>query len=123
MLYEFGGNIDISQVLTAVQILPTYPKNKAVSNATVRLPHDVLALAGYRHEGGIVLQDTTYRTAPGNLAFSTSCSTAELGAVVPIAAGFSVQAGVRNLFDRNYFYTAGYPKPGRNWYFNTRYRF
>ncbi|MFB3778346.1 MAG: TonB-dependent receptor plug domain-containing protein [Bryobacteraceae bacterium] len=123
MLYEFGGNIDVSQVLTAVQILPTYPKNKVISNATFRLPHDVLALASYRYEGGIVLQDTTYRTAPGNLAFSTSYSTADLGVVVPIAAGFSIQAGVRNLFDRNYYYTAGYPESGRNWFFSTRYRF
>ena len=35
----------------------------------------------------------------------------------------SVQAGVKNLLDRNYFYTAGYPEIGRNWFLNFRYRF
>jgi iron complex outermembrane receptor protein len=123
MLYEFGGNIDVGQVLTSVQILPTYPKHKVVSSATLRLPREVLALASYRYEGGIILQDTTYRTAPLNLPFATSYGMVDLGTVVPIGAGFSIQAGVKNLFDRDYYYTAGYPEPGRNWYFNARYRF
>jgi iron complex outermembrane receptor protein len=30
---------------------------------------------------------------------------------------------VRNLFDRNYYYTAGFPEEGRNWFLNLRYRF
>jgi iron complex outermembrane receptor protein len=30
---------------------------------------------------------------------------------------------VKNLFDRNYYFNAGYPEEGRNWYFNLRYRF
>lgn len=123
MEYDFGNRVDISQVLTTIQILPTYPKNKFIANAVVRLPHEILAIANYRYEGGITVQDTTYRTAPGNLMFSTCYGTVDLGAVVPVAVGFSVQAGVRNLFDRNYFYTPGYPEPGRNWYVNARYRF
>ena len=123
MLYDFGDRIDISQVLTSIQILPTYPKNKVIFNATLRLPHDVLAIGNFRYEGGIILQDTTYRTPPGNLPFSTSYGTVDLGALIPIHAGFSVQAGVRNLFDRDYYYTAGYPEAGRNWYLNARYRF
>ena len=35
----------------------------------------------------------------------------------------SLQAGVKNLLDRNYYYTAGYPEEGRNWFFNLRYHF
>jgi iron complex outermembrane receptor protein len=122
-VYDFGARTDISQVLTSVQILPTYPKNKVIFNATLRLPHDILAIGNYRYEGGIILQDTTYRNPPENLAFSSSYGTVDLGGVVPIHAGFSVQAGVRNLFDRNYYYTAGYPEAGRNWFVNARYRF
>jgi iron complex outermembrane receptor protein len=123
MVYDFGSLIDVSQVLTSIQILPTYPKNKVNLNATVRLPHEILAIGNYRYEGGIILQDTTYRTAPGNLAFATSYGTVDLGTVVPVYGGFSMQVGVKNLFDRNYYYTAGYPEMGRNWYFNARYRF
>jgi len=123
MDYDFGSVVDVSEVLTSIQILPTYPKNKVVFNATLRLPHEILAIGNFRYEGGIVLQDTTYKTAPGNLAWSTSYGTVDLGTVVPIYAGFSVQAGIKNLFDRDYYYTAGYPEAGRNWYFNARYRF
>jgi iron complex outermembrane receptor protein len=47
----------------------------------------------------------------------------DLGTVVPVNAGLDLQAGVKNLFDRNYFYVAGYPEIGRNWYFNVRFRF
>lgn len=122
MAYDFG-DINPADVLTSILILPTYPKNKVVFNATLRLPHDILAIGNYRYEGGILLQDTTYRTEPGNIAWSTSYGTVDLMTVVPVAAGFSVQTGIKNLFDRNYYYTAGYPEMGRNWYFNARYRF
>jgi iron complex outermembrane receptor protein len=123
MAYNFGDRVDVSQVLTTIQILPTYPKNKVIANAILRLPHEVLAIANYRYEGGITLQDTTYRTAPGHLPFSTSYGTVDLGTVVPIRAGLSVQVGAKNLLDRNYYYTAGFPEAGRNWFFNLRYRF
>jgi len=123
MAYEFGSRVDISQVLTSVQILPTYPKNKVIFNASLRLPHDILAIGNFRYEGGILLQDTSYRTAPANLPFSTSYGTVDIGTMIPIVSGFSVQAGVKNLFDRNYYYTAGYPEIGRNWYLNGRFKF
>jgi iron complex outermembrane receptor protein len=121
--YNFGSNLDVSQVLTTIQILPTLPRNKVVANATVRLPHQVLAIANYRYEGGITVQDTTYKTPPGNLAYATSYGTVDFGAVVPVHAGISAQVGVRNLLDRDYYYTPGFPEPGRNWYLNLRYRF
>ena len=35
----------------------------------------------------------------------------------------TVQAGIKNLLDRNYYYTAGYPEEGRNWFVNLRYQF
>ena len=47
----------------------------------------------------------------------------DLGVVAPIRYGLTAQAGIKNLFDRNYYYTAGYPEAGRNWYLNLRYRF
>jgi iron complex outermembrane recepter protein len=121
--YDFSGNTDVSQVNTAIQVLPTLARNKLLANATLQLPHGVLALAGVRYEGGITLQDTTYRSAPGNVPYGAAYGTMDLGAVIPVRASFSFQAGVMNVFDRDYYYTAGYPEAGRNWYLNLRYRF
>ena len=124
MQYDFGGHIDVSQVLTTVQILPVYPRNKVILNATLLLPHEVLAIGNFRYEGGIILQDTTYpRTSPDCLPFATSYGTVDFGAVLPIRTGFTVQAGVKNLFNRNYYYTAGYPEIGRNWFLDLRYKY
>jgi iron complex outermembrane receptor protein len=123
IVYDFGKVVDISQVNTSIQILPTLPKNKLLVTATLQLPHKVLAMANVRYEGGITLQDTTYKTAPGNLPFGAAHGTMDLGTVIPVHAGVSVQAGVKNLFDRDYYYTPGYPEAGRNWFFNLRYRF
>ena len=47
----------------------------------------------------------------------------DLGASVPIRERFTAHAGVKNVFDRCYYYTAGYPEGGRNWYKNPRYQF
>jgi iron complex outermembrane receptor protein len=43
--------------------------------------------------------------------------------VAPVRYGLIAQAGIKNLLDRDYSYTAGYPEAGRNWYLNLRYRF
>ncbi len=123
LLYDFGSHVDINQVLTSVQILPTYPKNKVIFNATLRLPHDILAVGAYRYEGGIILQDTTYKTSPQNLPFATSYGTVDIGGVIPVHAGFTAQVGLKNLFDRNFYYTAGFPEAGRTWYLNGRFKF
>ena len=55
--------------------------------------------------------------------FEESFATADLAAIVPIKHGVSVQAGIKNLFDRNYAYTAGCPEAGRDEYLNLRWRF
>jgi iron complex outermembrane receptor protein len=123
IIYDFASMPSVSQINTSINTLPTVPKDKVIANATVRLMHQVLAMAIYRYEGGLTLQDTTYKSGPGLLPFAESYGTVDLGTIVPICSGLSVQAGLKNLFDRNYFYTPGYPEEGRNWYFNLRYRF
>ena len=112
---------DVSQVNTTIDLLMGMPKNRVVFSATGELPHKVLAMATFRYEGGITLQDTTY--TPVKPPYGSSFGTVDIGTVLPIAAGFSIQAGIKNLFDRDYYYTVGYPEAGRNWYFNGRYRF
>ena len=39
LAYDFGNCPDVSQINTAIQILPTMPKNKLIVNAILRLPH------------------------------------------------------------------------------------
>jgi iron complex outermembrane receptor protein len=34
-----------------------------------------------------------------------------------------VQMGIKNVFDRNYYYTAGFPEEGRSWFLNLRCQF
>lgn len=107
--------------LNTLSLLPTIPRSKVVFNATAELPHKILGMATYRYEGGMVLQNTNYTVYGPEI--SRSHAVVDIGTVVPISAGFSLQTGVKNLFDRDYYYTYGYPEAGRNWYLNMRYRF
>jgi iron complex outermembrane receptor protein len=50
-------------------------------------------------------------------------ATWDLAGTVPIYKGATMQAGVKNLLDRNYYYVLQYPEEGRNWFINMRYRF
>ena len=80
-------------------------------------------MATRRYEGGLTPQDTTgASTSPLYLPHAGSYGTVDLGAVVPIRSGLMAQVGVKNLFDRNYYYTAGCPDAGRKWYLNLGYR-
>lgn len=122
--YDFGSLANVSTVNTSITILPTLPKNKFVGDISYRLPHQIMVILNERYEGGLTLQDTTYAsTSPLFLPFGASYATTDIVAVVPISHGVSLQAGVKNLLDRNYYYTAGYPEEGRNWFFNLRYHF
>jgi iron complex outermembrane receptor protein len=122
--YDFGALPNVSAVNTSISILPVLPRNKAIGTAALRLPHQVLAIVNERYESGLVVQDTTYAPAsPLFLPRSESYASTDIGVIAPIRLGVSLQAGVKNLFDRNYFYTAGYPEIGRNWFLNVRYRF
>ena len=72
----------------------------------------------------MTLQDTTYATtSPLSRPFGESFGTVDLGTMVPIYKRIMAQMGVKNVLDRNYYYVAGYPEIGRNWYLNLRYQF
>lgn len=111
--------------LSSPLVLPTgLHKNKAIAIASVRLPYQVRGFVTVRYEGGITLQDTSFAaTSPLHQPHGEAVATEDLALAVPVRAKFEAQAGVRNLLDRNYFYTAGYPEEGRNWFLNLRYRF
>ncbi len=122
--YDFIALPNVSAVNTSITILPTLPRNKFIGNVSFRFPHQILAILNERYESGLTLQDTSYSsTSPLFLPYSESYATTDLYAVVPVRSGITVQAGIKNLLDRNYYYTAGYPEEGRNWFMNLRYRF
>jgi outer membrane cobalamin receptor len=58
-----------------------------------------------------------------DLPRSEAYATTDIIAIIPVRSKMTVQGGINNLFGRNFFYTAGYPEPGRNWFVNLRYRF
>ncbi|MBN1567828.1 MAG: TonB-dependent receptor [Acidobacteria bacterium] len=121
LIYKWEDMPDVSKLYTTIDLLVGMPRHRVIINATGELPRKMLAMFTYRYEGGITLQDTTY--TPVRPAFGTGFGTVDIGTVVPLYEGLSVQAGIKNLFDWSYYYTAGYPEMGRNWYFNMRYRF
>ena len=100
-------------------VFPTgTPKHRTVATAKVRLPRRIMFLASARYESG-----TTDTNDTGIVVPASKFATADLGGIVPIYDDVHLQAGVNNLFDRNYYYKEGYPEPGRTWYVNMRYRF
>jgi iron complex outermembrane receptor protein len=54
---------------------------------------------------------------------TSNFATWDVSGSLPLYKGAKIQAGVKNLLDRNYFYTFGHPEEGRNWFFNARYAF
>ena len=121
---------DNGQTLTSQNdnscLTPTdYPKHKAVFSTTARLPHEILATALVRYESGTKAIDTfsANKTNYAEVMSMSNFATVDLSASAPLYKAATVQAGVRNLFDRNYFYVLDIPEAGRNWFVNMRYRF
>jgi iron complex outermembrane recepter protein len=119
--YDWGSLSDKSKSLTSIAILAALPKSKFVGNVTVELPRRILGMATLRYEGGIRVQDTNIIPLPN--AYGASYGIVDLATIVPVKAGLKIQTGVKNLFDRDYYYSAGYPEIGRNWFFNLRYQY
>lgn len=94
------------------------PKHKIVGTAEVDLPREILLLAAVRYESGTITTNDAGMIVP-----ASKFATADLGLIFPVFAGVSLQTGIKNIFDRNYYYQEGFPEPGRNWYFSMRYHF
>jgi iron complex outermembrane receptor protein len=100
-------------------VFPTgTPKHRVVGTASLQLPQKVLLLAAARYESGTVTSNDSGLIIP-----ASKFATFDFGGVIPLQPGLNLQAGVKNLFDRDYYYQEGFPEAGRNWYVNLRYRF
>jgi iron complex outermembrane receptor protein len=118
--WDYSKLPPLDQINISVLSLPSMYKNKFVGNAALDLPHHILALATLHYEGGIRLQDTYIA---GSGAYGGRYGVVDIGMVAPLWAGVKLQAGIKNLFDRDYYYQAGFPQAGRNSYFNLRHAF
>jgi iron complex outermembrane receptor protein len=100
-------------------VFPTgTPTHKAVATATVRLPHGATALFSARHQNGIVAMSDNGLPLP-----VANFTTADIGGTMRIRTGLSLQAGVKNVSDANYYYWEGFPEAGRTAYVTLRYAF
>ena len=94
------------------------PIHKAMGSATIRLPRAAVGIATIRYQSGAVGMSDNGLPLPAN-AFTTI----DLAAVVPLGAGLTLQAGVKNVLDRNYYYWEGFPESGRNGHVTLRLAF
>lgn len=106
--------------VTNLSGLTGVPKHKLAAIMMIDGPRQIEGMVRERYEGGIIVNDTINSASK---YWSTAMAVTDLGVTVPVAKGFKAQAGVNNLLDRSYFYTAGYPEAGRNWYLNVRYQY
>src|SRR5215471_1415947 len=100
-------------------VFPTgTPRHKTVGTVSGRLPRNIAAIVTAKYQSGIVAMSDNGLPLP-----AAKFASMDVGTIVPVRAGASMQAGVKNLFDRNYYYWEGFPEEGRNWYLTLRYTF
>lgn len=99
-------------------ILVDAPKHSFFQAVTYSPAPSVMVLGTLTAEAGRYYQNDAgrYGRAPGFAALG-------LGLALKPARRWEVQGGVNNLTDRNYFYSEGYPEPGRTGYVRVRFRF
>jgi iron complex outermembrane receptor protein len=109
----------------------TYLKRENKTNPMIRLidtpEHKVFAFVEVKPLAALSVT-TSYEYNSSRFSTSTgieagSYSLMNLTATYTLPHGFSVGAGVNNLFDRNYQLTEGYPEEGRNAFVNLTYRY
>jgi iron complex outermembrane receptor protein len=100
-------------------VFPTgTPIHKAIATITARLPYGATALVSARHLAGIIAMSDNGLPLP-----QATFTRMDVSGTMPIGLGVSVQAGVKNLTDANYYYWEGFPEAGRTGYATIRYAF
>lgn len=106
-----------NQTMPSVIMLDT-PRHKVYSTATYAWRERFTALAHLLYEGG-----RWNANDGGRVLRAPSFAMMGLGGSVRVHRQAELQAGINNLFDRDYFLVQGYPETGRSFYINLRYRF
>ena len=100
-------------------VFPTgTPTHKAVATATLLLPRGAAAILSAQHQDGIVAMSDNGLPLP-----TADFTIVDVSGQLPVRGRLRLQAGVKNLFDRDYFYWEGFPERGRNAYVTLRFAF
>ncbi|MDX9715119.1 MAG: TonB-dependent receptor [Dissulfurispiraceae bacterium] len=92
------------------------PENKVTAYLKYAPVKPLNLLGSYEYNSSRYSSSNGVRTAGSFSVFNTKV-------IYEIAKGFSAEAGINNLFDKNYAIDEGYPEPGRTFFANMRYRF
>ena len=106
-----------NQTMPSVIMLDT-PRHKAYGTATYQWGRRFTLLGDLMYEGG-----RWNANDAGRVQRASSFASVGIGGSARVYHQAELQAGINNLFDRNYFLVEGYPEAGRNVYVNFRYRF
>ena len=105
-------------------VFPTgTPKHKTVGTANIHLPYDISLFATARYESGNIGNFSVNELGYTYPIPASKFATADLAGIFRLFGGPKLQVGVKNIFDRYYYYREGYPMMGRNWYCNMKYEF
>lgn len=94
------------------------PRHKTYATLAYRIHARASLFADHTYEGGRWNSNDA-----GRVQRAPSFAATGIGGSVRFFREAELQAGVNNLFDRNYYLVQGYPEAGRNVYVNLRYRF
>jgi iron complex outermembrane recepter protein len=94
------------------------PTHKAVANATVLLPREATAVLSARNQDSILAMSDNGLPLP-----AASFTVLDISGQLALRRGLRVEAGVKNLLDRNYYYWEGFPEAGRSGYLSLRFVF
>ena len=124
-------NTNYTYLLRKIEQMPEYdqpvfpfgtPKHRVTGAAEYQLPHNIQILASTRYEAGVYTV-ATVNGRPYTKVPASNYAVLDLGGVFPVRNGVKFQVGAKNLLDRYYYYSEGFPEAGRNWYLNIRYNF
>jgi len=110
--------LDRDNVSNPATLLTGTPRNRATGYLRVEPAETVHVQAAFQAQDALWDNPSSgvYRQLGGFATYDLSAGWKPL-------KGLEVDAGLNNLFDRNYQLSSGYPLPGRNWFANARYSF
>lgn len=117
---DMTNEVDESQKITDV------PQDKFLLSVTLNPVENISWLNTYEYDSERYASTGTTGTAPNikNTYGTTGCvSVWNTKLAYQATNSLTFEAGINNVFDRNYYYSYGYPEAGRVYYGNVRYKF
>ncbi len=131
---QYGLEFEVSGLLTnwlegGFNYTYLYVNNKSNSDKIINIPrHKIFTYLKYMPISRLTaLADMEYDSSrfssSNGVEVARAFTVFDAKIMYELIKGFYAEAGVRNIFDRNYAVQEGYPEPGRNYFVNMRYTF